>query len=98
MAPYSGVSWVASSEIRHTTRTAHTRPSMGLLAMVTSGTVLPSSVPIPRPRLIGREGEIAAARSFLLDKAVPLLTLTGPRGVGKTRLALTIAQDVAPHV
>ena len=32
---------------------------------------------------------------FLLEEAVPLLTLTGPGGVGKTRLALAIAGDVA---
>ena len=59
--------------------------------------LLPESFPAPRTRLIGREGERAMARAFLLDEAVPLLTLTGPGGVGKTRLALTIAQDVAEH-
>jgi hypothetical protein len=52
-------------------------------------------VPIPRTRLIGREDELPAARVFLLEDAVPLLALTGPGGVGKTRLSLAIAQDVA---
>jgi non-specific serine/threonine protein kinase len=44
---------------------------------------------------VGRAAEIATARALLLDAAVPLLTLTGPGGVGKTRLALAIADDVA---
>jgi predicted ATPase/DNA-binding CsgD family transcriptional regulator len=55
------------------------------------------SLPVPRTRLLGREAERDMARSLLLEEAVPLLTMTGPGGVGKTRLALTVGQDVADH-
>jgi predicted ATPase len=50
---------------------------------------------VPRTSLIGRETEIVMARALLLDETVPLLTLTGPSGVSKTRLALAIAHDMA---
>src|SRR5215207_6618443 len=53
------------------------------------------TLPLARTSLVGREGEIAAARAALLDEAAPLLTLTGPGGVGKTRLGLAVAHDVA---
>jgi non-specific serine/threonine protein kinase len=63
---------------------------------MSNGVALPlAALPLPRTRLIGRETERAVARAQLLDEAVPLLTLTGPGGSGKTRLALASARDVA---
>ncbi|HEX2035136.1 MAG TPA: ATP-binding protein, partial [Chloroflexota bacterium] len=56
----------------------------------------PRHVPLQPTPLVGREADIAAVRSTLLQGQVRLLTLTGPAGTGKTRLALAVASSVAP--
>jgi predicted ATPase len=49
-------------------------------------------LPAPATEFIGRRAEVEGVASLLTSEAVRLVTLTGPGGIGKTRLALEVAR------
>lgn len=67
---------------------------MGALAPATLPPAPTSKLPVPPTPLLGRERELADIKRHLAD-GVRLVTLTGPGGSGKTRLALAAAHAVA---
>jgi predicted ATPase/tRNA A-37 threonylcarbamoyl transferase component Bud32 len=56
--------------------------------------IRPDNLPVQRTAFIGREHEESALRQLLSRVDVRLVTLTGPGGIGKTRLALQVAGEI----
>jgi hypothetical protein len=56
-----------------------------------------TTFPSPVTELIGRSREVAGLKRTLARDAVRLVTVTGPGGMGKTRLAIEVAEDLAPQ-
>ncbi|NIS79552.1 MAG: tetratricopeptide repeat protein, partial [Anaerolineales bacterium] len=55
----------------------------------------PNNLPVLSTPLLGREEDLAAAKKLITQPEVRLLTLTGPGGIGKTRLALELALELS---
>jgi predicted ATPase/DNA-binding XRE family transcriptional regulator len=60
-------------------------------------TKIPGNLPAPISSLVGRDAELNAIIGCLRRKAVRLHTLTGPVGVGKTRLAIEAGLRLRPE-
>ena len=54
-----------------------------------------TNLPVPATPFLGRQRELAEVTSLLKSRGARLLTLTGPAGTGKTRLALQSAAEAS---
>jgi predicted ATPase/DNA-binding SARP family transcriptional activator len=70
-------------------------PSLAAPAAPTRST---RPLPVPATPLVGRRLELAAVSALFRDEGARLVTLTGPGGTGKTRLALAVAHALEPEL
>ncbi|MEM7114517.1 MAG: BTAD domain-containing putative transcriptional regulator [Chloroflexota bacterium] len=62
------------------------------IGVETAVPAIPNNLPTLATPFIGRASELAALDALLRDPDVSLITITGPGGMGKTRLALAVAE------
>ncbi len=85
-----------AGQMRRSLQAALEEPPTRLVAPRPAQDPTPHNLPAPLSSFIGREREVAEVCARLRREDVRLLTLTGPGGVGKTRLALAAAAGLLP--
>jgi predicted ATPase/DNA-binding CsgD family transcriptional regulator len=71
-----------------------TSPAPPITSQIQPEVVKRFSLPVPLTPLLGRKAEVLTSCSLLRRAEVRLLVVTGPGGIGKTRLALQIATEL----
>ncbi len=84
-----------ASEFRGAAR--HVEGTVGESREAPESGVPTATLPLQPTSFIGRQRELRELSQVLCRGTARLLTLTGPGGVGKTRLALQVAEDVLDH-
>jgi predicted ATPase len=78
-------------------RFAATRPAVAAASSAPTPSAIrrnPQPLPVPTTTLVGREGDINEVAGLVEDPQVRLVTLTGPGGIGKSRLAVAVGERV----
>ena len=82
----------AALDLTGTTRDALQANARAPASPMGAGQPRDVSLPLALTVLLGRDGEMETLRQWLADPAARLITLTGPGGAGKTRLAVELAR------
>jgi predicted ATPase/DNA-binding XRE family transcriptional regulator len=85
----------AALDLKGEARDALVASARGRASDAPVGAAGAGSLPLAPTRLLGRERDVELLLQWLADPSVRLMTLVGPGGVGKTRLALEIGHRLA---
>jgi predicted ATPase/DNA-binding XRE family transcriptional regulator len=85
----------AALDLTGATRDAFVRSTRAAVDNTAVDELVGDSLPLPLTALLGRDVDLQAVQGWLADPVVRLITLTGPGGAGKTRLALELAHAIS---